>query len=217
MIQNWWWLVIPILAKALRGGGSPLTCKMRVAETTPRSLEPPLFDLEVGSVIPKRPKEKQLGELARTTPRLTDMGWSNPPLSQTGGGFSHPHFASRGWPKSHPFGQNGGGHFGQSPPQLKGYVISFIIFFILRGIRNICITPIIHNHTRWYSELKNDRNTSLLQQVYNKPLTWGGLHTLWGPSHVRGLLYTCCKSVVRESVLFWVSLNIWQLRQVSPF
>jgi hypothetical protein len=92
MIQNWWWLVIPILAKALRGGGSPLTCKMRVAETTPRSLEPPLFDLEVGSVIPKRPKEKQLGELARTTPRLTDMGWSNPPLSQTGGGFSHPHF-----------------------------------------------------------------------------------------------------------------------------
>jgi hypothetical protein len=56
--QNWWWLVIPILAKALRGGGSFLTCKMRIAETTIRSLEPPLFGLEVGSAIPKRPKEK---------------------------------------------------------------------------------------------------------------------------------------------------------------
>jgi hypothetical protein len=77
--QNWWWLVISILAKALRGGGSPLTCKMRVAETTIKSLEPPLFGLEMGSAIPKRPKEKQLGELARTTPRPTDLGWSNPP------------------------------------------------------------------------------------------------------------------------------------------
>jgi hypothetical protein len=26
--------------------------------------------------------------------------------------------------------------------------------------------------------MKNDRNTSLLQQVYNNPLTWGGSHTL---------------------------------------
>jgi hypothetical protein len=49
--------------------------------------------------------------------------------------------------------------------------------------------------------MKNDRNTTLLQQVYNSPLTWGGPHTLWGPPHVRGLLFTCCKSVVRESVL----------------
>jgi hypothetical protein len=48
---------------------------------------------------------------------------------------------------------------------------------------------------------KNDRNTTLLQQVYNSPLTWGGPHTLWDPPHMRGLLYTCCKSVVRESVL----------------
>jgi hypothetical protein len=50
--------------------------------------------------------------------------------------------------------------------------------------------------------MKNDRNTTFLQQVYNSPLTWGGPHALWSPPHVRGLLYTCCKSVVRESVLF---------------
>jgi hypothetical protein len=48
---------------------------------------------------------------------------------------------------------------------------------------------------------KNDRNTTLLQQVYNSSLIRGGPHTLWSPPHVRGLLYTCCKSVVRESVL----------------
>jgi hypothetical protein len=48
---------------------------------------------------------------------------------------------------------------------------------------------------------KNDRNTTLLQQVYNSSLTWDGPHTLWDPTHVRRLLYTCCKSVVRESVL----------------
>jgi len=48
---------------------------------------------------------------------------------------------------------------------------------------------------------KNNRNTTLLQQVYNSPLTWGGPHTLWGPPHMRGLLYTCCKNVVRELVL----------------
>jgi hypothetical protein len=48
---------------------------------------------------------------------------------------------------------------------------------------------------------KNDRNTTLLQQVYNSSLTRGGSHTLWSPPHVRWLLYTCCKSVVRESLL----------------
>lgn len=56
--------------------------------------------------------------------------------------------------------------------------------------------------------LKNDRNISLLQQVYNSPLTWGGPHTLWSPPHVRGLLYTYCKSVVRESVLLYIILLV---------
>jgi hypothetical protein len=60
-------------------------------------------------------------------------------------------------------------------------------------------------------KLKNDRNTSFLQQVYNSPLTWGGLHTLWGPSYVKGLLYTCCKSVVRESVLKKIRVRLHSL------
>jgi hypothetical protein len=44
--------------------------------------------------------------------------------------------------------------------------------------------------------MRTDSRTTLLQQVYNSPLTWGEPHSVWGPPHVRGLLYTCCKSVV---------------------
>jgi hypothetical protein len=36
--------------------------------------------------------------------------------------------------------------------------------------------------------MKNDRNTSLLQQVYNSPLTWGEPHTMWGPPHERAVV-----------------------------
>jgi len=50
-------------------------------------------------------------------------------------------------------------------------------------------------------QMKNDKNTPGLQQMYNSPLTWGGLHILWNPPHVRKLLYICCKPGVRESVL----------------
>jgi len=52
---------------------------------------------------------------------------------------------------------------------------------------------------------RTDSRTTLLQQVYNSLLTWGGLHCVWGPPHVRGLLYTCCKSVVFLS-FFYVKL-----------
>jgi hypothetical protein len=59
-------------------------------------------------------------------------------------------------------------------------------------------TPII---SRFYSTLlqkkmRTDSRTTLLQQVYNSPLTWDGPHSVWSPPHVRGLLYTCCKSDV---------------------
>jgi hypothetical protein len=57
-------------------------------------------------------------------------------------------------------------------------------------------------HCLSFFNKKNDRNTSGLQQMYNSPLTWDGPHILWGPPHVRGLLYICCKPGVRESVLF---------------
>jgi hypothetical protein len=48
---------------------------------------------------------------------------------------------------------------------------------------------------------ENDKCTSHVQQGYNTPLTWGGLHKLWGPPHMRGVLYPCCTCDVRESPL----------------
>lgn len=54
---------------------------------------------------------------------------------------------------------------------------------------------------KYKTYIENDRNTSGLQQMYNSLLTWSELYILWGPPHVRGLLYICCKPGVRESVL----------------
>jgi len=44
-----------------------------------------------------------------------------------------------------------------------------------------------------HCNLRTDSRTPGLQQMYNSPLTWGGPHSMWGSSHVRGLLYICCK------------------------
>jgi hypothetical protein len=64
---------------------------------------------------------------------------------------------------------------------------------------------------------RTDSRTTLLQQVYNNPLTWGGLHSVWGPPHVRGLLYTYCKSVVFLSffLVFKEYLNSWESQFVK--
>jgi len=51
---------------------------------------------------------------------------------------------------------------------------------------------------------ENDKCTSHVQQGYNTPLTWGGLHKLWGPPHMRGVLYPCCTCDVRESPLIFI-------------
>jgi hypothetical protein len=48
---------------------------------------------------------------------------------------------------------------------------------------------------------------SYVQQGYNTPLTGGGPHILWGPPHVREVLYTCCTCGVRESPLYFLSQN----------
>jgi hypothetical protein len=63
--------------------------------------------------------------------------------------------------------------------------------------------------------------------VYNSPFTWDEPYSMWSPSHMRGLLYTCCKSDVFLSFFLviyfyevdsatnifhiWLSLTITQL------
>jgi hypothetical protein len=68
--------------------------------------------------------------------------------------------------------------------------------------------------------MENDKCTSHVQQGYNTPLTWGGPHTLWGPPHVRGVLYPCCTCDVRESPLYndyhiWVMLKLQQVHNTK--
>jgi hypothetical protein len=62
---------------------------------------------------------------------------------------------------------------------------------------------------------RTDSRTTLLQQVYNNPLTWGGLHSVWGPPHVRRLLYTCCKSDVFLSFFLFFSFLVYAARKLE--
>jgi len=66
-------------------------------------------------------------------------------------------------------------------------------------------SPIFSSYTVYF--LRTDSRTTLLQQVYNSPLTWGGPHSVWSPPHVRWLLYPCCKSDVFLSFSYFFSFS----------
>jgi len=90
-------------------------------------------------------------------------------------------------------------------------------------VRVLWHTAIVVGRSTWHSDMLTRCKeesfcriyTTLLQQVYNSLLTWGGLHSVWGPPHVRGLLYTCCKSVVFLS-FFKKKFNEIQDNPIKP-
>jgi hypothetical protein len=82
-------------------------------------------------------------------------------------------------------------------------------FWILK--RRVILALFAHNNGTTsrhigmrYNVWENDKCTSYVQQGYNTPLTWGGLHTLWGPP----MWERCCTLVVH--VVYGNHLsNVW--------